>query len=284
MRRTRRWRLDPWIRLRIVQIRSSNPTQPPSLDRILDQLQAGGVNPLPSRGTVQNVVHWWENLPPEIKTRDRPFQWSRLESARIPWEASEWVMECKRLYEAGQILDLWQREGENALQMVQLWYSPLTNRWATWCWRVHLAAPDMEHIEVTSLAHIFVVAEQAHDLFDLGPLPAIERVEAWLSYRPDRGDGAQALYGMAADFGITPRIHMTRGDIANQADIVKQLYSLLPLGRSKQAKLTEAAQLGFRSFNITRRNLPLEELKAFIAEYDSSHRSDGNERPHPPTE
>lgn len=183
---TRRPRLDPRLRIRIVQIRASNPEHPPSLDAILNQLSKEEWDHLPSRGSVQNVVHQWEQLPEEIKERDLPFQWHELHKARIPWEAAHWVLNCAFVYNFIFTNSLNKILSETNLHLGP--FEPFTNRWATWCWRVHLAAPDLNvYVDLLALAEKYVHEEQVNDLLLGHPGMDVEDLDSFLVYRPDLG-------------------------------------------------------------------------------------------------
>lgn len=191
LQRNRRGRppLSPWIRAKIVQIRASNPSRPPSLDRILDQLQQEKWDPLPSRGSVQNIVRTWEDLCPKVRERDLPFEWPRLEHARVPWEGASWVFKCLREYQVtliagGQNLE---EIGEDPLPALR-GATPFTNRWATWCWRVHQAAPDVEVYTVLGIAVEHALAEQFRDLKLEYPSLSLAAWQGFFSLRPDRPD------------------------------------------------------------------------------------------------
>ena len=82
--------IKPAIRLRIIQIRASNPASPPTIDAIIEKLSPELANPddVPARGSINTIVRAWEVLDEEIRFRDIPFVWHQLEWGRVPWEAS----------------------------------------------------------------------------------------------------------------------------------------------------------------------------------------------------
>lgn len=214
--------LDVWTR--IVQKRASDPQHPHSIDRIRVELErefsAGRLNRAPSRGTVANVVRWWEDQPPSIRERDLPFQWHELEKARLPWEASSWILECKFLYEASKVSLCWGIEageyqtlgiGPECAQQVLGEVPPFTNRLATWCWRGHQAVPQMPMGSVQFLiAPKYAFEEQVHDFFpELSEAEALWPWDDWLTFRPDldenqqsRIPGAKRVYEEAIRLGI----------------------------------------------------------------------------------
>ena len=204
-------RLSPALRTRIVQIRASNEAHPPSLDAILDELATEGWDPLPSRGSVQNVVRTWRELPEEIRRKEFPFQWQRLENASIPWEASHWALQCLSAhYESALESATWAREiGEREYGVsnlkVPIIGSAFTNRWAKWCWLLHLAAPDLLPRDVLILATVPATEERIQDL--LGKQMNIQDLGDWLALRPDleirRGvQDAWQRYWDAVDLGL----------------------------------------------------------------------------------
>jgi len=199
MAKKRKSRIDPVIRIRIVQIRASNSENPPSIDAILDCLEKEGFDRLPSRTTVAAIIREWENLPEEIRWRDLPFQWNRLEVARVPWEASGWLLTCARALEVLKIRSFQSTQGSH-----ELWNSVFTNRRATWCWRVHLAAPDLDEIHVLALAFQYSDAEQANDLLPSQAYPSVEGTDGWLLYRPDMDEASGATYDTALELKLVP--------------------------------------------------------------------------------
>ena len=72
-----------------------------------------------------------------------------------------------------------------------------TNRWATWCWRVHLAAPDLDAGHVLAIAKGYAMQEQAYDLLSERPPMDVGASNAWLVYRPDLGPGLAEMYDFA---------------------------------------------------------------------------------------
>ena len=181
-------RLAPQVRLHIVQIRASDPENPPSIDRILDRLQEEGVDPLPARATVHNIVREWENIPEEIRWRELPFVWHHLERARIPWEASSWIFQCLRQRYQSTLDETKVASTQASARNIDVgnihYFTPsFTNRWATWCWRVHLAAPDLLPKDVLTLAVVRAAEERVKDL--TGIEVEIQNLSDWFALRPD---------------------------------------------------------------------------------------------------
>ena len=235
--RTRgRPRLTAAVRTRIVQIRASNPGRPPSIDKILDQLQDERFDPLPGRGSVQNIIRQWEDLPENLRLRDMPFTWHRMEDCRAPWEASEWVCECQWILEetrlryvsgSAKALDNpqeYERQFRTEFEIpphvvVQNIPTSLeqiiegarrnlifTNRWAVWCWRVHLAVPDLTAGHVLGIAQRYALEEQAYDLLVEHPVMDVADVDAWLTFRPYMDSAMAIRYEFATDVGLAPKL------------------------------------------------------------------------------
>jgi len=225
-RKTRKPRIGPEVRTRIIQLRGSNEDQPLSLDAILDELAIEEYI-LPSRGTVQNIVRAWEDMPPDIRQRDLPFEWHLLERARLPWEASRWVLDCLHAYHVYAIgtarrMEL-NPEPFKEYPPVDRFLAnrpPFTNRWATWCWRIHQAVPERPPSGVLLIAGTYSLAEQAEDLLPNHPSMKVAAYDSWLAFRPYlaesvywteeiQGDDAMEyadVYQEAKRFGIAPLI------------------------------------------------------------------------------
>jgi hypothetical protein len=168
-RKTRKPRIAPEVRTRIIQLRGSNEDQPLSLDAIQNEL-AFEEYIVPSRSTVQNIVRAWEEMPLDMRQRDLPFEWHRLERARLPWEASRWVLDCLHAYHAYAIGTARGMElNPEPFWAKRRWRPPFTNRWATWCWRIHQAVPERPPSGVLLIAGTYSLAEQAEDLLPNHP-------------------------------------------------------------------------------------------------------------------
>lgn len=204
----RKPRLAPGIRTRIVQLRASNSDHTISLDTILSMLSKEGWDRLPSRGSVQNVVHWWEGLDPEIRVRELPFQWQLLERARIPWEASDWVLSCWHVFDGLKQLSVM----DGAKTLLKAW-EPFTNRWATWSWRVHLAASDLPEMVVIAIAAEYSLAEAFTD-FGFAPEVGLQGIDAFLRRRPWASKGRAKCYEEAVRDGLLPPIPRYNYEVA----------------------------------------------------------------------
>ena len=210
----RKPRLTVAIRTRIVQLRASNPDHPPSLDNILSTLADEGWSSLPSRGSVQKVVHWWDGLDFNIRSRDLPFEWQRLDRAHIPWEASKWVLSCKFLIDRfGKV----KGTPESVKSLLEGW-EPFSNRWATWCWRVHLAAPELPELAVVGIAAEYAFAEAATD-FGFTSESGMQGIDAFLSWRPWESVNQAREYEKAVNDGHIPSIPLFNYDVNVQPNV-----------------------------------------------------------------
>lgn len=161
---------------------------------------------MPSRGSVQNIVRDWENRDPEVRQRDVPFRWHQLDRTRLPWEASHWVLKCRLYFEsrkASAAMKLLEtgREFEEVKRWMHMW-EPFTNRWATWCWRVHQAAPDMHPDQVFQFAEKYVHEEQVLDLLADPSGMNVIALDDWLMVRLDDGPQPDVFYERIVSLGI----------------------------------------------------------------------------------
>ena len=70
--------------------------------------------------------------------------------------------------------------------------SPITVRQVRWWWRVHLAVPDAEPLDVFYLAQRFVLREILHEI--LGAPLEMDDLEAHLAYKPWAGEWNRYYY------------------------------------------------------------------------------------------
>ena len=105
-----------------------------------------------------------------------PFEWRQLEAARVPREVSRWLMDCQGTSDLTISGSAMQRLGRKVNDepydggdMPLHSFEPFTNRWACWCWRVHLAVPDMDVLSTLDVARIYAGQEQLAELVSGGP-------------------------------------------------------------------------------------------------------------------
>ena len=270
-------RTSPALIARIIQIRASNPESPPSIDRIVDllslEVSKGLWEHLPGRGTVQNVVRRWEDRPEEVRHLDMPFEWHRLGRARIPWEASGFVLKCKYEYDSMYLTaakDTVIRDVSYDFRSVLENREPFTNRWSSWCWRLHCAAPDLSlatskkkaekkeaeqvaifvetaeshAMAILSIAERYVHEEQVLDLVPGYGGMEVADLDDFLIYRPDtavkKGNRARlAAYKRAIEAGLARDMQDPLEDVGGTiAQTVKALGPLLEGGLAMRTALS----------------------------------------------
>jgi hypothetical protein len=124
----------------------------------------------PNRSTVYRAIR---SMPGS--SEDAPFEWSRLQEYGLPWESTHYL------------LQMWVRvnEAEEGFNLEAPYNGGLTVRQAKWCWRVHLAAPDLEFKDTWQLATDFVYEERHRDYlgkpFDADDLWQYLAYEEWRS-------------------------------------------------------------------------------------------------------
>jgi len=262
-----------------------------SLDAILARLHEDGWERVPSRASVQNVIRDWDNLPGEIRQRDVPFKWRQLEMARIPWEASEWVLECKFQHE--QLgLSILHEDPANELSSKEraVTFGAFTNRWATWCWRLHQAAPDLNPSDILAMASSYVYRERAQDLGGTSKVMDVAGIDDWLAYRPGLEDGRtfpiskeasdvrrrRSAYEEALRRGMASPIPDMRDDFASEQELREGLSGGPPI-------ITLFYLLGRRALFMKRGRM-FKDMKEFIQEvrnfFKNGDRGSENERSH----
>ena len=193
---TRR-KLDSTLVLQIFQLRVQKKT----IDQILEVMGDDVV----SRGTVAKYVRVYDDMPGHLKLSDLPFEWCRLERAGLPWEASEWVMECQFVLERYHFegwSEMSRKGTDTEASRLMSGFEPLTNRWADWCWRVHQADPNLKAGEVLTVAHCYSHAQQIHDLLPDEPEMDMRWLDAVLRYRPYASKEEASIYEATLEAGL----------------------------------------------------------------------------------
>ena len=67
-----------------------------SIDKICEALDDSV-----SRGSVAKYVQHFDRLDKDLRERELKFEWTEPERARIPWEATSWVVDCLHTYQLG---------------------------------------------------------------------------------------------------------------------------------------------------------------------------------------
>jgi hypothetical protein len=135
-----------------------------------------------SERTVSQWIKGFKELNPATVDLDSPFEWHRMESYGLPWEASAYILRMWGLSLEGNLIEFETVLSDRSSRTPQ---SSPTIRQARWWWRVHQAAPDLGFSEVNILTNDFVVRELDHEILAL-PLE-IADLQAFLAYRPWQG-------------------------------------------------------------------------------------------------
>jgi hypothetical protein len=151
-----------------------------SIDKIFKALD-GSI----SRNSVAKYVQHFDRLDPHIRERELEYEWTEPERARIPWEATTWVVDCLHDYEKGILKTMADVTGisPEADETEMLGYNEVfSNRWATWCWRVHLAAPNLSQEQVLGIAIEYAIVERANDFLPIKPRVEMGGWDDWLRW------------------------------------------------------------------------------------------------------
>ena len=133
-----------------------------------------------------------------------------LETEIIPWEGSGWVLECLAVYQQGKLNGVMrviqEREDINVSEYLDGW-DLFTNLWATWCWRVHLAAQDLEPPKVLSIAKLYADVELVSALRKWKILREtstidLQGLDDFLAFRPYQDTHSLLMYKEAVEFGL----------------------------------------------------------------------------------
>ncbi|MDA1095780.1 MAG: hypothetical protein O3B84_00785 [Chloroflexi bacterium] len=193
------------LRTAVVQRRGMEPR--PSIDKILDYLsdRQDIYGPPPSRGWVAGVCQEWDQRPEEIRLRESPFRFHRLEEARIPWEGAASVMACWRAHlammvETAEIAQDTPPKRSDGFKRIVTEREPFTNRLACWCWRVHGAYPTLEPDDVIAVAVLYAREERLYDL--VGEEMHLDGPDAWLAFRPNDDPKLADVYQKAGLLGL----------------------------------------------------------------------------------
>lgn len=172
-------------------------------------------NPVSER-TVATWIKGFKGLDPKTVNLDATFEWHQMNRYGLPWEASGYLMDVLYLREftGGFYRAADKRSAKvDPPEVKVLPMPPLTVREAIWCWRVHLAAPEVgaevgEPSDVLYLARGFAFREIAHEVLAeplrLAGLDALLIYKPWLDF--EEGDVRHQAYHRAVDEGIVPEL------------------------------------------------------------------------------
>jgi len=142
-----------------------------------------------SLGTVKNWIRQFEELGASATSLDEPFEWHRLEEYGLPWEAGEYLLRMWNFFKEGGVMRP---------------TPPPTARQARWWWRVHLAAPDIDMLNLWHLSQEFASRELVSDV--LGKPLELGDLEARLAYEPWADDEKYRRYHHAIEEGRIPEM------------------------------------------------------------------------------
>lgn len=115
---------------------------------------------------------------------DSPFQWHLMDKYKLPWQAGDYLMDIFYRLEVS-------RSGMHGMPQRIKGFTvipqPFSVREASWCWRVHLAGPEIGKdvglsVDVACLASEFAFRESVRDV--LGRPLEVADLEALLVYKP----------------------------------------------------------------------------------------------------
>jgi hypothetical protein len=168
---------------------------------------------------------------------DSPFQWHLMDQYKLPWEAGDYLMDivykmgvtCSALKGKPVVIGLdptleAQVGAETAQRIRSSWQSrgtreytvpllPLSVREANWCWRVHLAAPEIGRdvglsVDVADLSIEFAFRELVRDMlgrpFEVADLEALLVYKPWLDFKKE--EVRHQTYHVAVDQGVAPPV------------------------------------------------------------------------------
>jgi hypothetical protein len=168
--------------------------------------------PIPSLRTVQRMVQEVNGRKdaPWQKLLASPFEWHRIEEYHLSWECSRYL------------LDMYLQTSHYWSSAVKVkWMGSPTVRQVRWWWRVHLATPEVEGVNLIVLAQRFVGRELAHDVLGV-PLEMAD-LDALLTCRPWIGEWSHGLYLLAVKNGDIPPLRFDPEQVARNAEKIKEL-------------------------------------------------------------
>ena len=134
----------------------------------------------------RTIANWVKGFKNEAEWRDlldSPFQWHLIEEYGLPWEASGYIMDILLKLESWRVDQReWKRDHPDVVTTPYL-----SVREALWCWRIHLAAPEIG-VTVGELGDIYYLARQfsSREVTTeiLGKPLNLADLEALLMYKP----------------------------------------------------------------------------------------------------
>jgi hypothetical protein len=172
-----------------------------------------------SRGAIHRHAQKWETLDESMKLLERPFHWHEMETYGLPWEAGSlllraWAFIKNSRWESAMMEDLALASEPKSPDLDQI--RDLTNverfrysdsptvREAKWYWRVHLALPDLEPIDLIPIGTAFAFREYESQ-FSGGAIQVAD-LEGLLAWRPWLTEELRENYYKAVERGVIPRV------------------------------------------------------------------------------
>ena len=141
--------------------------------------------------TVANWIREFKELAQETVDLDGPFQWHRLDEYGLPWESGQFLFRIWRNIDRIGFLGLKEPRAPTIREM-------------HWCWRLHLAAPDLKALQgFWLLSELFCQRELRHEIL-AEPL-RMDDLEWVLFFRPWLTKGMSA-YKDAVSRGLIPTL------------------------------------------------------------------------------
>jgi hypothetical protein len=157
--------------------------------------------------TVKNWLREFRELRKGVTRLDEAFEWHRLDEYGLPWEAGAYILDtCSANRRATKYWQILTKELEEPVPTV---------RQVRWCWRVHLALPEVDGKDIILWAEAFVRYELLRDV--LGNTVDMAGITAYLSHKPWTSDKSKEEYTKAVVEGRIPRL----------SDIWEDLVSLI---------------------------------------------------------
>ena len=179
-----------------------------------------------SESTVQRWIRGWTEQSIED---DSPFDWSQIgKQGDLPWESGGYLMRMLAFVLEGK--HDWFLTNASTVRPQRI-----TFRQAKWCWRVHMAAPELCLFDVFWVAHNCSLRELVGDLE--GHPFNMEDIQAFLAYRPWAGEDKYDAYHQATTNGTIPSLPDSGKAVLDVNIAVRffetstpQVESIIPIG------------------------------------------------------
>lgn len=175
----------------------------------------------PSERTVARMVSRFRHLSADFARLENPWRWVDSAVVGIPWGEGRYLLDVIR---ATKTLEVFPNEifpeyrAEDEPRMVP----PLTVREASWLWRLHRVASELDLFDAFWLTQWCCTRERAHAILRRGDEPvAFEDLEGLLAFAPWRSREACSRYLRATECGHVARLRLVQQHTqAGQAGVV----------------------------------------------------------------